>query len=286
MQPAALRSAATLCRLVPGPWQQRDAGPASLQKRDAAGVGHPLATPRSYTARSGSAVFSPVTTPRQLAPSPSLGVLPAFSKERPKQRAAVATTHVCGASMPTMKTATKDEDAKKPPNMKTSPSPACTTATPAGSCKSPARGALSGVPPPQLRSSRYIQPYLASKDEDDAKPPEMETTWSRASTAASTMETTWSRASTAASTPPSSSIGPDGKEDTWPPTGLTDPFAHKVQCLETQLHKASGQLQHQQKMVKQLLQHLETERGRRHKLEDALADGCLCSCCEQSKRDN
>jgi hypothetical protein len=56
-------------------------------------------------------------------------------------------------------------------------------------------------------------------------------------------------------------------EDKWAMTVERD--KHQ-ESLETQLRKASQELQHQQQMVKQLLNHIENEQNRRRINEDAL----------------
>jgi len=48
------------------------------------------------------------------------------------------------------------------------------------------------------------------------------------------------------------------------------------QVLALRLHKATCQLQHQQKMVHLLMKQLQKEQGRRHSMEDALLESCSC----------
>lgn len=71
-----------------------------------------------------------------------------------------------------------------------------------------------------------------------------------------------------------------GREETKPPdvNEFTEPSTPREQLLKERLRKTSQQLQHQQSMVKTLMQHIQTERERRVSLEDALVEGCLCRC--------
>jgi len=237
-------------------------GPVSLQQRGTARFPSPMPP----TPHSGGLRRSPVATmlspamrsasARPHSPHPvGVGRFPVTAVRQHTPSQSWGALPVCNKESPNELAARRVCRASLPA-MKASSVASTTASTPSSSCMSSSRENVFEMHTQPLRSFSYSSPCASQC----ASPPRVKRVFFQED--------------------------PGGEEDTRTPDahGVTEPLTQKIQLLEAQLHKASHQLQHQQKMVKQLMQHVATEQERRISLENALVDSCSCSCCEQGQR--
>lgn len=214
---------------------------------------HPPAQP--HTPHSSGAGLHPVTTMRQLVPS-SVPATPATPH------------HSSGVGRHLMTARAPASSAVFPPRHTFDSGTVCRSAVmtpqrplarnriwePAHVCRATAR-------------SRTLDTLPAFRGE----PPDVQATIRVCGATATKMQNTTGFTSTTPSTA-SSNLESSTRENSPENHTIKECATRKVQLLEKQLHKASQQLQHQQTMVKQLLQQMKTERERRLSLEDTLSE--------------